>query len=328
MVSRPQMQTLAFGQKLRAVRDTIYSCPPEGTFHDFQLNFLLWTLGEKWFDEQMLKPFAERHVVLRWRDERNEVLERYRDPAAPPNQPVKAPLTGNMKALAVLADDIYQLEQALKSPRKIIERLCNMREFQGARYEILVASLFARCGFDIEFIDDRAKKNPEFIATKADERVAVEAKSRHRPGVLHERGEYVAEAEPTQARIRGLFQEALEQDPGGLPFLVFIDVNLPLTPQTPPLERIWVKEAMKCFEERKSAKLPEPDSSLILSNIGWHYHRDSGVPPPEFVTVKPEQPIFPLRSETWGLLERALDEYGVIVDEENPPKPGFTTDIS
>jgi hypothetical protein len=131
---------------------------------------------------------------------------------------------------------------ALKTPRKIIERLHNMHEFQGARYEILVASLFARCGFDIEFVDDQAKKNPE-----------------------------------------------------------------------------W--EAMKCFEQRKCEGLPEQDSGLILSNIGWHYHRDLGAPPPEFVTVKPEQPAFPLRSETWGLLERALNEYGVIVDEENPPKP-------
>jgi hypothetical protein len=94
-----------------------------------------------------------------------------------------------------------------------------------------------------------------------------------------------------------------------------------LTPQTPPLERIWVKEAVKCFEERKCEGLPEQDSGLILSNIGWHYRRDLGAPPPEFVTVKPEQPTFPLGSKTWDLLERALNEYGVIVDDENPPKP-------
>jgi hypothetical protein len=31
-------------------------------------------------------------------------------------------------------------------------------------------------------------------------------------------------------------------------------------------------------------------------------------------------PPFPLRSETWGLLERALNEYGFIVDGEKPPK--------
>jgi hypothetical protein len=312
---------MAFGQKLRAVRNAIHFRPLEETFDDFQLNFLLWTLGKNWFDEQLLKPPGERHIILRWRDERNELLEKHRDPAAPQKEPVRAPLTGNTKALQVLADDVYQLQHALKTPRKIVERLRNMREFQGARYEVLVASLFARCGFDVEFVDDRAKKNPDFFATKAVERIAVEAKSRHRPGVLHESGEYLPKAEPGQARIRGLFQKALEQNPGGVPFVVFIDVNLPLTPQSSPLERIWVKEAMKCFEERKFEGLPEQDSGLILSNIGWHYRRDLGAPPPEFATVKPEQPTFPLRAETWGLLERALNEYGVIVDEENPPKP-------
>lgn len=322
MVSRPQMQIAAFGHKLRAVRDTLYACPPEGTFHDFQLNFLLWTLGKKWFAEEMIKPAVDRHIVLRWRDERNEMLERYRDSGSPPNQPIRAPMTGNMKALAVLADDVYQLQHALKTPRKVIERLRNMHQFQGARYEILVASLFARCGFDIEFIDDRGKKNPEFLATKTDEQIAVEAKSRHRPGVLHERGEYVAE---TPARIRGLFQEALQQNPGGVPFVVFIDVNRPLTPNLPPLERIWVKEAMTCFEERKIENLPEEDSGLILTNIGWHYHHDLSILPPEFVTIKPEQPTFPIRSDTWGLLERALNEYGLIIDEENPPKPRHKT---
>ena len=321
LVSRPQMQTVAFGQKIRAVRNAIHFRPLEETFHDFQLNLLLWTLGKNWFDEQMLKAPAERHIILRWRDERNELFKKHCDPDAPPNEPVRAPLTGNTKALQVLADDIYQLQHALKAPRKIVERLRNMREFQGARHEVLVASLFAKCGFDIEFVDDHAKKNPDFFATKAGERIAVEAKSRHRPGVLHESGEYVAEAESGQARIRGLFQEALEQNPGGVPFIVFIDVNLPLTPQTPPAERVWVREAMKCFEERKSEGLPEQDSGLILSNIGWHYHRDVGAPPPEFVTVKPEQPTFPLRSETWDLLERVLNEYGLIVDEEDPPKP-------
>jgi hypothetical protein len=184
MVSRPQIQTVAFGQKVRAVRNAIHFRPLEETFHDFQLNLLLWTLGKNWFDEQMLKAPAERHIVLRWRDERNELLEKHRDPAAPANQPVRVPMTGNTKALQVLADDIYQLQHALKTPRKIIERLRNMSEFQGARYEILVASLFARCGFDIEFVDDQVKKKPEFFASRSGERIAVEAKSRHRPGIL------------------------------------------------------------------------------------------------------------------------------------------------
>jgi hypothetical protein len=320
MVSRPQMQTVFSGHKVRAVRNTIHFRPLEETFFDFQLNLLLWTLGEDWHNEAMRKPPDERHIVLKWRAERNELLNKYRKRDAAPTEPVKTPLTGNVKALQVLADDIYQLQHALETPKKIIERLRNMREFQGARYEVLVASLFARCGFSIEFIDDRSKKNPEFFATKDGERIAVEAKSRRRAGVLHEKGEYLADAQPVPARIRGLFQEALEQNPGGVPFMTFIDVNLPLTPTTQPIERAWVKEAMKCFDDRKRDGLPESDSGLILTNIGWHYHRDVGAPPSESVTAKPEAPLFPIRDETWALLTQALNEYGVLVDEEQTPE--------
>lgn len=219
----------------------------------------------------------------------------------------------------MLADDIYQLQHALETPKKIVQRLGNMREYQGARYEILVASLFARCGFSVDFIDDRSKKNPEFFASKAGERIAVEAKSRRRAGLLHEKGEYLVDAQPAPARIRGLFQEALEQNPGGIPFMTFIDVNLPLTPTTPPIEREWVIEAMMCFDDRKRDGLPESDSGLILTNIGWHYHRDVGAPPSEGVTVKPEAPHFPISDKTWELLTQALNEYGIIVDEEQTP---------
>lgn len=319
MVSRPQIQTIIKDQRARAVREKIYFRPLEETFQDFQLNLLLWTLGKPWFDAEMLKPPDERHVILKWRAERNDIVNKYRKPNADPNEPVSVPLTGNVKALQVLADDVYQLEHALQTPKKITQRLGNMREFQGARYEILVASLLARCGFDIEFVDDTAKKNPEFFATKAGERIAVEAKSRHRPGVLHQSGQPLAEPATGRARIRGLFQEALQQNPGGIPFLVFIDVNLPLTPQLPPMERSWVKEAMRCFEDRRRDGLAESDSGLILTNFGWHYHRET-THPDESMTVKPEHPQFPLTSETWTLLERALGEYGLVIDEENPPK--------
>lgn len=320
MVSRPQMQTVAFGQKLRVVRNTIHFRPLEETFFDFQLNVLFWILGEDWYNAEMKKPPDERHVIIKWRTERNKLLKKYRKPDAAPNEPVKAPITGNVKALQVLSDDIYQLQHALETPKKIVQRLSNMREYQGARYEILVASLFARCGFSVDFIDDRSKKNPEFFASKEGERIAVEAKSRRRAGVLHEKGEYLVEAQPAPARIRGLFQEALEQNPGGIPFMTFIDVNLPLTPATPPIEREWVKEAMKCFDDRKRDGLPESDSGLILTNIGWHYHREVGAPPSEGVTVKPETPLFPISDKTWELLTQALNEYGIIVDEEQTPE--------
>ena len=189
LVSRPQIQATVGEHKFRAVGKNLYRRPLKETFYDFQLNHLLWLLGEDWFNAEMAKPLEDRHVILKWRDERNRQLRKHQDPNDP-EALVRAPMTGGMRALHVLADDLYQLAHALEPPRKILTRLRDPRQFQGARYEILAASLFARCGLEIEFIEDSTKRNPEFIAEKDGERIAVEAKSRHRAGVLNERGAF------------------------------------------------------------------------------------------------------------------------------------------
>jgi hypothetical protein len=319
LTSRPQMQAILGDQKARAIRNSIYFRPKDESFYDFQLNLLLWTLGKPWYDAEMRKPLEERHIILRWRHERCELLKANQKPADDPNKPVAAPMTGNVKALQVLADDIYQLEHALKTPRKIIDRLRDARQFQGARNEIAIASIFARCGFEIHFIDDDSKRNPEFIAERGREKIAVEAKSRHRPGVLEERG--VMTDDPTPAKIKEHYENALQQNPGGVPFLVFIDVNLALTPSIPPMEKPWVKEAMKCFDDRRQeGKLIDPDTGLLLTNFGWHYYRDRAAMAGECITVRTANPQFPLEEETWKLLDRALSEYGFIVDEEQHEK--------
>lgn len=317
LTSRPQIQADFRGNKIRAVRNSVYIRPQEETFYDFQINLLLWALGKPWFDAEMAKPLEDRHIVLRWRHERNELFRAHRRPTDDPNQPVKAPLSGNVRTLQVLADDIYQLEHALKTPRRVIDRLRDPRQFQGARYEITVASLLARCGFTINFIDDTSKRNPEFIAEKDGERIAVEAKSRHRPGILEEPPQAYQGRSHASAKIKEHYANALQQNPGGVPFLIFIDVNLPLTPRIPPLEKDWVKEAMKFFEDRRQeGKLTDSDTGLLLTNFSWHYSRDPGSPSGECVYALRENPQYPIAPESWERLQRALAEYGLIVDEE------------
>ena len=314
LTSWPQMGQAEFhGQKLRAVRNKFYARPKEETFQDFLINHLLWFLGEEWFNNEMKKKLEERHIILRWRHERAEQLLKHDSPDRDKSAPLKAPMTGGAKALVVLADDVYQLAQALDTPSRISERLGDMHEFQGARYEILVASLFARCGFQIGFIDDTSKRNPEFIASKGSEQIAVEAKSRHRAGVLHEQGAF---ADDAPAEIKRLYESALGQNPGGMPFVVFIDVNLPLTPEVPINQKDWVREAMQAFDYRRQEERTDPDTALILTNFGWHFTREPQLPPGEFMVARHENPQYQLPVETWTLLSRALSEYGFVIDEE------------
>jgi hypothetical protein len=279
---------------------------------DFQVHHLLWQLGKEWFDRETAKPLAERHIILQWRAERAQQFREYQDPRNP-NGNVRAPSTGGMKALQVLADDVYQLAHVTDPPAKLLARLRDLEQFQGARYEILIASLFARCGFEIKFIADASRRNPEFFAHKDGECIGVEAKSRHRSGVLNRRGAFDKEA---PAEIKRLYEDAAGQNPGDCPFLIFIDVNHPLTPDVPLMEKPWVKEALHAFDYRQQEGRENRDTALVLTNFGWHFSREEGTPPGENCQARLEKPKYPLRDASWNCLGRALTEYGRIVDEE------------
>jgi hypothetical protein len=312
LVSRPQIQAESNGSKFRAVGNKVHIRPVHESFYDFQVHHLLWQLGKDWFDSEMAKPLAERHIILQWRAERAQQFRKYQDPRHPDDN-VRAPTTGGMRALQVLADDVYQLAHATTLPVRLFARLRDPNQFQGARYEILIASLFARCGFTIEFIDDTSKRNPEFFGEKDGERVGVEAKSRHRAGVLNRRGQFDEDA---PAEIKRLYEDAAGQNPGDCPFLIFIDVNLPLTPGVPLMEKKWVKEAMQAFDYRDQEGRENRDTGLILTNFGWHFSREEGAPPGENCEARVANPKYPLHQQTWEILGRALAEYGKVVDEE------------
>jgi len=141
LTTRPQIQIDFQGHKFRAVGNKLHVRPENESFHDFQVNHLLWQMGKDWFDAEMAKPLDDRHVILKWRHERAEQFRKHQKPDQDPGSPVAAPATGEGKALQVLADDIYQLAHALEAPKRVITRLRDIHEFQGARYEVLVASV-------------------------------------------------------------------------------------------------------------------------------------------------------------------------------------------
>jgi hypothetical protein len=85
----------------------------------------------------------------------------------------------------VFGYDLYWLQWVHKLPESVIERLKDFRAFQGARYAVLIAAIFARAGFEIEWIDDNkaSGKHPEFIAphTVTGRNVGVKTKGQATP---------------------------------------------------------------------------------------------------------------------------------------------------
>jgi hypothetical protein len=215
-----------------------------------------------------------------------------------PGQIFFAPLTGEVKELLVLADDLYRLQLVRKLPRKLVHRLKSYDAFQGARYETAIAATFVRCGFEIEWIDDKAKKHCEFNAKQkaTGETIAVETKSWHRPGMLNREGD-PASSEGLRADVHSLFNQALEQNPATRPFAIFIDVNMPHERGKGWTQKKWVNDIQQLLRQFPEAtpENPSPYTCLVFTNFAWHYKGTNTAASSEAILVVHNPTRFPLK---------------------------------
>src|SRR3954454_9875111 len=163
LIGRAPIDTMweAQGRRVRAIGSTVAFRPPKETDHEFYLSHLRVTLGEEWHRAQLELPEAERHVIEGWFDawrqgtsarvEREEIHR-----AVGPLYSTEA--TGELMALLCLAYDVYTLHHAMVLPDALVNRLRNPDQFQGARYEIAVASVFVRAGYEIEWMTSTERK--------------------------------------------------------------------------------------------------------------------------------------------------------------------------
>lgn len=215
-----------------------------------------------------------------------------------------------MNAALFLAYDLYLLQLVNNLPESLIDRLRQPLSFQGARYEVAIASIFARAGFAIQWFENKGASQPkhcEFTATHYPSGTVlyIEAKSRVRRGVLGASGEF-NETTDIRGDVRGLYQKALTQGPPDKPFLIFIDVNLPsdsLPPMAGPDQSIgldvvpWAMEIETMLKDDWGidGKGHTVDTAVIVTNFSPHFG-ESDVPSPNgtfFIidSPKPKNPI-------------------------------------
>lgn len=298
--------------RMVAIWNRLYPRPATETFHEFLIEVpLKGTFGERWYKVELSKPEPKRHVVEQWLRALREDQQKHKPPDHKPGQVYSAPAIGATTELIALANDLYLLQKVKSLPGKLIRRLRKYKEFQGARYEVAIAAAFVKCGFEIEWVHDHTSRHPEFIARnkRTGEEVAVETKSRHRPGTLHEPGALPPE-EKLRADVDRLYNNALGQDPGDRSFAIFIDVNLP--PNAKPEETVkWRDEIVGRWQNNQ-----QQIALLGFTNFAWHYKPEERVSRPELLVSVPLVSARPLRTpETLRCLEVALDTYGIVPNE-------------
>ena len=293
----------------------VWHYPQEETFHQFLDALVVKTLGKEWFEQQRLLPVKNQNAIVRWRTAMLSLLRKPGD--ADDAVSTGHTLTGPAKAYQCFVYDLYWLQLVHRLPESLIERLKDFQAFQGARYEVLIAAVFARAGFEIEWIDDTKAvgKHPEFIAThkNTNKKVGVETKSRRRPGAMN----YIGTVTP-ETHLKGdvfdLYDKAIQQAPeGGMPFLIFIDPNVPDSPPKGlqsytdiPIDTVpWMKEIRdRLVSIWNNAAEPSPESAVLITNFAFYYGDDESPSPTGMAAYFPS--LKPRVSLTWDQMMEDL----------------------
>lgn len=311
---RPVISTNYRGYRMVAVGNQVHWSEKWKTFPDFLHDYAITVLGADWGNAELQKPVDERHQIIGWYQAMCRLQQKqHRDAngiyAVVPN--------GAMKSYLLLAYDLYTIRHNSTLQSVIVSRLKHKDQFQGARHELFAAATCIRAGCDLAFEDesDEGRKHPEFIATHrtTGQKLVVEAKSRHRPGVLGFAGQRKPD-NAIQPDVRGLLIRAF-QKPKAHPFVIFVDLNLPPWP-LPLTDSPGFREMMDTVVDVASDPATGCDrfNLLVFSNFPYHYgNEDQPAPRGDVISIPGRNPCIPAtHPETLIDLHEAALKFGTI----------------
>jgi len=322
LIAKSPIMVVFKGRRMRAVWSRVWMRPVHETDHEFYLALLRRALGLDWLRVEESKPESQRHRIAAWFEEMDRERESSRPRSGAAHVWSSEP-TGGVTELLTLGRDLYDLSQTNQLPTKVMDRLRNTREYQGARYEIAVAGAFARAGFRIIWTKPGQDKRCEFVAEHSGlgERIAVEAKSRRREDVLHE----PVAGKPSKdfdVEIARLIRDAEEQLPTDIAGIVCIDLNLP------PEHAMFTSDAglvesLKSVLDRFPDPTPEKPSVLtatFFTNFAWHYQEGRRSGKSSVGAVIPRYArVAVRRGASLALLDKALHEHADVPNVNPTP---------
>jgi hypothetical protein len=316
---RPEVAIDFHGYKFVTIGGTLLYMPRERCrfLTDVLLAYVPQLFGREWFEREIAKPTDDRHPVMQWRIKGMNYMNA--QPRLPDGSYCATP-TGPLLAYLSFAYDLYVVAHNARLDKQLIERLKQMDQFQGARHELFAEATCLRAGFKIEHENesDRSSRHAEFTATHlaTGQTISVEAKSKHRPGVLGQTGAREA-ANAVNLRFGHLLNDAVAKNPPH-PLVVFLDMNMPfetanrlLSPQ--PLHALILRTLNRM---RKEYGGKDPITQVIITNHPGHYTKDEEIPQhPHMLGQISLVPLKPAHMEALVAVTQATNLYGNIPQE-------------
>jgi hypothetical protein len=281
--AQPMVTVEHQGYRIVAVRNQLQFSKNWKTPIDFLGDYIKTVMdGAGWGNGEIAKRYEERHPTLQWYQDVC-TWQREHEQEKDADGVFSGVATGSVKAYYALAYDLWTLDNHAVLQNKLIHRLKNADQFQGARYELYVIASMIRAGFHVELQDesDSNRTHCELAAThrRTGRKFSVEAKSTGRPGMLG-KGDERTGIDDIRADIYRKLQNALLKE-ADYDRVVFIDVNMP-PHKGQTFEATWVSavpDQLKKLEDSQSADNPYPSAFLFFTNHPYHYVGNDDVEP-------------------------------------------------
>lgn len=278
---RPIVHTEGNGMRFVAAGNRVFYSDPKAKqwkcVADFLKFFAEQTFGRGWILDEINKPEKEQHQIVKFHWAVHGQLHK----AVKDEQGEYGILPcGSSNYFYNLAYDLFVLQDNDVLFDRWLQRLKNKNEFQGVRHEIFAGATCIRAGFKIT--PDQAETPTEFIATHTNTgmHIAVEAKSRHRAGVLDANVQVKKKPNP-KAQIIQILNQALKKSVSQ-PYVIFIDLNLPFSPE-PAFQKKWFQEIHgSILTQLDDSSLTKRDkfNMIVFTNHPWHYGENNQPSPP------------------------------------------------
>jgi hypothetical protein len=256
-----------------AVGNTVHWSDKWKTFPDFLGDYLKKKLTAEWGNAEIAKPLTERHPLMQWYD----ALCHYQAKVIKtPGKVVASDVNGVVAAYYSVAYGLYLLDHNVELQDRLLKRLRDPGNFQGAYYELLVASALLRGGFELTLEDetDPSSKHCEFAAVSKEsgKKYWVEAKMRAVAGQLgRTAADGTSSPNPISQMVRHL-NKALAK-PAADERMIFIDLNAPMAADVSDDNRPpFVDRATSRLERYEQESLPAGVTGYVfITNTNFHH---------------------------------------------------------
>jgi hypothetical protein len=269
-LGRPIVSAVLDDHRMVAVGNELRFSDRWKVFPDFLSDHIKVTLGVDWGNAELAKPITERHPLFQWYD---QFCRFERSFVKKVGEVHSAPATGVVSAYLGLAYNLYLIKHNAELHERLVKRLRDPLQFQGAYYELIVANILIRAGFQLHLedeADDQAKHCEFFAVSKATgQKYWVEAKMRSVEGLLGKTKADGSRGKDATGQISEHVRLAF-QKPAADKRLIFVDVNAPGEPGTPVPS--WVERAARRLEARERDTPMEQSAYVFVTNMCFHRH--------------------------------------------------------